>query len=179
MTHVLRARRLLTEEGWLDDHQLRIADGVIAAIEPIPAGVTERDAELLCPAYIDTHVHGGAGVDVMDDAPDVLDKLAMHKAREGVGSWLPTTVTTPLNTIHAALKRIAQRCQRGGPGAQVLGSYLEGPYFTPQNKGAHPPPDKAFAPHPAIPFASFIFSFNDHKFRFISFFSIELSVSFL
>ena len=111
MTHVLRARRLLTEEGWLDDHQLRIADGVIAAIEPIPAGVTERDAELLCPAYIDTHVHGGAGVDVMDDAPDVLDKLAMHKAREGVGSWLPTTVTTPLNTIHAALKRIAQRCQ--------------------------------------------------------------------
>lgn len=115
MTHVLRARRLLTEEGWLDGHQLRIADGVIAAIEPIPAGVTERDAELLCPAYIDTHVHGGAGVDVMDDAPDVLDKLAMHKAREGVGSWLPTTVTTPLNTIHAALKRIAQRCQRGGP----------------------------------------------------------------
>ncbi len=111
---VLRARRLLTEEGWLDDHQLRIADGVIAAIEPIPVGVTERDAELLCPAYIDTHVHGGAGVDVMDDAPDVLDKLAMHKAREGVGSWLPTTVTAPLNTIHAALKRIAQRCQRGG-----------------------------------------------------------------
>lgn len=115
MTHVLRARRLLTEEGWLDDHQLRIADGVIAAIEPIPVDVTERDAELLCPAYIDTHVHGGAGVDVMDDAPDVLDKLAMHKAREGVGSWLPTTVTAPLNTIHAALKRIAQRCQRGGP----------------------------------------------------------------
>ncbi len=114
MTPVLRARRLLTEEGWLDDHQLRIADGVIAAIEPIPVGVTERDAELLCPAYIDTHVHGGAGVDVMDDAPDVLDKLAMHKAREGVGSWLPTTVTAPLNTIHAALKRIAQRCQRGG-----------------------------------------------------------------
>lgn len=60
------------------------------------------------------HVHGGAGVDVMDDAPDALDKLAMHKAREGVGSWLPTTVTAPLNTIHAALKRIALRCQRGG-----------------------------------------------------------------
>ncbi len=72
MTHVLRARRLLTEEGWLDDHQLRIADGVIAAIEPIPVGVTERDAELLCPAYIDTHVHGGAGVDVMDSTDSVL-----------------------------------------------------------------------------------------------------------
>lgn len=139
MTHILRARRLLTEQGWLDEHQLRIEEGVIAAIEPIPAGVMQRDAELLCPAYIDIHVHGGAGVDVMDDTPDTLDKLAMHKAREGVASWLPTTVTAPLTEVYAALERIAKRCHAGGPGAQVLGSYLEGPYFTPQNKGAHPP----------------------------------------
>ncbi|WP_436858987.1 N-acetylglucosamine-6-phosphate deacetylase [Citrobacter tructae] len=139
MTQVLRARRLLTEQGWQDDHQLRVEEGVITAIEPIPTGITVRDAELLCPAYIDTHVHGGAGVDVMDDEPDALDKLAMHKAREGVASWLPTTVTAPLKTIHRVLERIAQRYYSGGPGAQVLGSYLEGPYFTPQNKGAHPP----------------------------------------
>ena len=61
MSQLLRARRILTEQGWLDDHQLRIESGAVAAIEPIPAGVTARDAELLCPAYIDTHVHGGAG----------------------------------------------------------------------------------------------------------------------
>lgn len=139
MTQVLRAKRLLTEQGWLDDHQVRIEDGTITVIEPIVSGVMVRDAELLCPAYIDTHVHGGAGVDVMDDAPDTLDKLAIHKAREGVASWLPTTVTAPLPDIHRALKRIAHRYHSGGPGAQVLGSYLEGPYFTPQNKGAHPP----------------------------------------
>lgn len=139
MSQLLRAHRLLTEQGWLDDHQLRIESGAVAAIEPIPAGVTARDAELLCPAYIDTHVHGGAGVDVMDDVPDALDTLAMHKAREGVGAFLPTTVTAPLEIIHAALMRIARHSHSGGPGAQILGSYLEGPYFTPQNKGAHPP----------------------------------------
>ncbi|WP_336218214.1 N-acetylglucosamine-6-phosphate deacetylase [Citrobacter amalonaticus] len=139
MTQILRARRLLTEQGWLDDHQLCVENGAITAIDPIPAGVSVRDAELLCPAYIDIHVHGGAGVDVMDDVPDALDKLAMHKAREGVASWLPTTVTAPLEAIKRTLERIAQRCHAGGPGAQVLGSYLEGPYFTPQNKGAHPP----------------------------------------
>jgi N-acetylgalactosamine-6-phosphate deacetylase len=135
----LTARRLLSENGWLDDHQLCIENGIITTIEPIPTGVTARDADLLCPAYIDTHVHGGAGVDVMDEAPDTLDTLAMHKAREGVGSFLPTTVTAPLSTIHSALERITRRCQSGGPGAEILGSYLEGPYFTPQNKGAHPP----------------------------------------
>lgn len=139
MSQLLRARRVLTERGWLEDHQLRIESGIITAIEPIPVGITSRDAELLCPAYIDTHVHGGAGVDVMDDAPDVLDTLAIHKAREGVGAFLPTTVTAPLEVIHGALIRIARRTRSGGPGAQVLGSYLEGPYFTPQNKGAHPP----------------------------------------
>lgn len=139
MTHVLRARRLLTEEGWLDDHQLCIDDGIITAITPIPAGIMTRDVELLCPAYIDIHVHGGAGLDVMDDVPDALDKLSIHKAREGVANWLPTTVTAPLPHIHRALEQIAQRYYSGGLGAQVLGSYLEGPYFTPQNKGAHPP----------------------------------------
>lgn len=119
MSQLLRARRILTEQGWLDDHQLRIESSAVAAIEPIPAGVTTRDAELLCPAYIDTHVHGGAGVDVMDDAPGVLDTTAMHKAREGVGAFLPTTVTAPLKAIHAALMRIARRSQSGGSGAQI------------------------------------------------------------
>ncbi|NDJ56286.1 N-acetylglucosamine-6-phosphate deacetylase [Enterobacteriaceae bacterium 4M9] len=139
MSQWLRARRLLTDQGWLDDHQVCIENGVITAIAPVAPGVAGREAELLCPAYIDTHVHGGAGVDVMDDAPDTLDILARHQAREGVGAWLPTTVTAPLKSIHAALRRIATRCENGGPGARVLGSYLEGPWFTPQNKGAHPP----------------------------------------
>lgn len=40
MSQLLRARRVLTEQGWLDDHQLRIENGVITAIEPVPAGLT-------------------------------------------------------------------------------------------------------------------------------------------
>lgn len=47
MTQILRARRLLTEQGWLADHQLRMEAGVITAIEPVPVGVTARDADLL------------------------------------------------------------------------------------------------------------------------------------
>lgn len=139
MSTLLRAHRVLTEQGWLQDHQLRLNGNKIIAIEPIPAGVPKRDAELLCPAYIDIHVHGGDGVDVMDDAPEVLDQLAMFKARQGVGGWLPTTVTAKLDEITSALRRIALRYHQGGKGATVLGSYLEGPYFTPQNKGAHAP----------------------------------------
>ena len=42
MTHVLRARRLLTEEGWLDDHQLRIADGVICVLLTVSSQQSNR-----------------------------------------------------------------------------------------------------------------------------------------
>ena len=89
MSQLLRARRILTEQGWLDDHQLRIESSAVAAIEPIPAGVTTRDAELLCPAYIDTHVHGGAGVDVMDDAPGVLDTRQCIKPAKAWAHFCP------------------------------------------------------------------------------------------
>jgi N-acetylgalactosamine-6-phosphate deacetylase len=51
----------------------------------------------------------------------------------------PTTVTAPLEAIHGALRRIARRTSVRRPRRANLGSYLEGPYFTPQNKGAHPP----------------------------------------
>nr|WP_310617477.1 N-acetylglucosamine-6-phosphate deacetylase [Pantoea cypripedii] len=138
MEQIIRARRLLCEGGWRDEQQLHLVDGIITAIRPIPPGETRRDAELLCPAYIDTHVHGGAGVDVMDDDPTALLTLAQHKAREGVGAWLATTVTAPLPEIIQALRRIAD--YRHHPsGAQLLGSYLEGPWFTAENRGAHLP----------------------------------------
>lgn len=85
---------------------MRIVDGVIVVIESISAGVIERDAELFCFVYIDIYVYGGAGVDVMDDASDVFDKLVMYKVREGVGSWLSIIVIASFNIIYAALKRI-------------------------------------------------------------------------
>ncbi|ADU69204.1 N-acetylglucosamine-6-phosphate deacetylase [Pantoea sp. At-9b] len=138
MEQIIRARRLLCESGWRDDQQIHILAGRITAIQPIAIGDRRRDAEWLCPAYIDTHVHGGAGVDVMDDDPAALTTLAQHKAREGVGAWLATTVTAPLPEIIAALQRIAAY-PHDASGAQLLGSYLEGPWFTPENRGAHLP----------------------------------------
>ncbi|HDZ8929566.1 TPA: N-acetylglucosamine-6-phosphate deacetylase, partial [Aeromonas dhakensis] len=58
---------------------------------------------------------------------------------EGVGAFLATTVTAPLPAILSTLGRIADAMASPQPGAQLLGSYLEGPYFTPDNKGAHDP----------------------------------------
>lgn len=137
MSRIIRARRLLTEQGWLDHHSLSHENGVITAIEPIPSDERRRDADLLAPALIDTHVHGGQGVDVMDGTAAALRKLSAAKAAEGVGAFLATTVTAPLPELEKVLALIAEVRQETLPGAEILGSYLEGPYFTARNKGAH------------------------------------------
>ncbi|WP_368195967.1 N-acetylglucosamine-6-phosphate deacetylase [Aeromonas sp. R2-2] len=137
MTSRIRARRLLTEQGWLEHQELTHEGGIITAIAPITDGDPARDVELLVPALIDGHVHGGAGVDVMDSEDNALATLSMAKAAEGVGAFLATTVTAPLPEIEQTLARIADGVARGMPGAELLGCYLEGPYFTPDNKGAH------------------------------------------
>ncbi|WP_429058914.1 N-acetylglucosamine-6-phosphate deacetylase [Aeromonas jandaei] len=137
MASRIRARRLLTELGWLEHQELTHEGGIITAIAPITDGKPARDVELLVPALIDGHVHGGAGVDVMDSEDNALATLSMAKAAEGVGAFLATTVTAPLPEIEQALVRIADGVAHGMPGAELLGCYLEGPYFTPDNKGAH------------------------------------------
>ena len=142
MTQQIRARRVLTEYGWRENQSITVHNGIITAITTLPAGEKQFDAEQLCPAYIDTHVHGGQGMDVMDDSPDALATIAAFKAQQGVAAWLATTVTAPLPDIKSTLIRIARYCQQQTvttPVAEVLGSYLEGPYFTPENKGAHSP----------------------------------------
>lgn len=106
MIYVLCVRRLLIEEGWFDDYQLCIVDGVIVVIESILVGVIECDVELFCFVYIDIYVYGGVGVDVMDDVLDVFDKLVMYKVCEGVGSWLSIIVIVSFNIIYVVLKCI-------------------------------------------------------------------------
>lgn len=139
MVERIRARHLLTETGWCEAHWLDHDNGRITGIGPLAWNESTFDVDLLVPALIDGHVHGGHGVDVMDETPQALGILSLGKASEGVGAFLATTVTAPLAELEKALARVDLAIETGMPGAELLGSYLEGPYFTPSNKGAHEP----------------------------------------
>ncbi|MDR3240512.1 MAG: N-acetylglucosamine-6-phosphate deacetylase [Clostridiales bacterium] len=90
------------------------------------------------PGFLDIHVHGGAGFDVMDASFEALDAISRHKLEEGVTSFCPTTVTASLERIHAALDSVRDASDRGVTGARIIGAFLEGPYISPLFKGAHP-----------------------------------------
>lgn len=137
---LIRAKRVLTDLGWIENSIVTAINGVITAIKACDEEVISNnqfDVDLLVPAFIDTHVHGGAGVDVMDGHHDALNTLSTYLASQGVGAFLATTVTAPFEDIEAALKQVSNSYFQGVDGAELLGSYLEGPYFTPENKGAH------------------------------------------
>jgi N-acetylglucosamine-6-phosphate deacetylase len=133
--------RILTPAGALDG-TLRIgADGRIDAVEgtPVdPQAVRDGKSPLLLPGFIDLHVHGGAGRDVMEGGDAAL-QVARRHAQHGTTALLATTMTAPLEDLRASLAPVGALCRDGAPGAaRVLGVHLEGPYINAGKLGAQP-----------------------------------------
>src|SRR6266481_6261521 len=109
-----------------------------------PAGSRGVDfpGGILAPGFIDIHIHGGAGHDVMEDRADALAPVERLLAQHGVSSYFPTTVTAPLDATLSALTRLADAielaeneaavCDSGSSGlrARPLGIHLEGPFIS-------------------------------------------------
>ncbi|HFQ5211873.1 N-acetylglucosamine-6-phosphate deacetylase [Vibrio vulnificus] len=138
-----RAQRILHGDHWLQDAVLSVDSqgniSAIAAYDPQQhRTVTDLGAVSLMPGLIDSHVHGSQGCDVMDATHVSLNTMSRYFASLGVTAFVATTVTAPVAKIRAALAQVAKSKQQGVEGAEILGAYLEGPYFTEKNKGAHP-----------------------------------------
>jgi N-acetylglucosamine-6-phosphate deacetylase len=133
--------RILTPQGFVDGTIEAGADGRIARIEGTPVALTAaRDTRepLILPGFIDLHVHGGGGHDIMEGGASAACVAELH-ARHGTTAMLATTMTAPMSdlvTAFGALTGVV--AQRGPRAARVLGVHLEGPYINPGKLGAQP-----------------------------------------
>jgi len=93
----------------------------------------------VAPGFIDIHVHGGGGHDVMEGSLEALAAIAQAHAEGGTTSWLATTLTAPIDEIEKALQAIEKAMEAPPIGAKLLGAHLEGPYFHPEQAGAQNP----------------------------------------
>lgn len=103
-----------------------------------PAGydeIIDGKGRLLVPGFIDIHIHGCSGCDVMDATPEALMKIAQTLAENGTTSFLPTTVTMSKQATQNAIQNI-RNCMEAGTGANILGVHLEGPLINKDRKGA-------------------------------------------
>lgn len=127
---------ILTPGGWVVG-EIRFG-ARIEAIDGTPASPDANRDDLIIPGFIDLHVHGGAGHDMMEggEAPHVI--AALH-ARHGTTSLLATTMTAPVEDIDLALDAIGAAVKERRKGeARILGVHLEGPYINPGKLGAQP-----------------------------------------
>jgi N-acetylglucosamine-6-phosphate deacetylase len=133
---------ILTPTGFVHGVLTLNAQGRIANITGAPiatAAARDDGAPLVLPGFIDLHVHGGAGYDIMEGGDAALQVATLH-ARHGTTSLLATTMTAPQEDLDAAFAAMAPLCtQRAPNAARVLGVHLEGPYISEARLGAQPP----------------------------------------
>ncbi|MCD1125332.1 N-acetylglucosamine-6-phosphate deacetylase [Jinshanibacter sp. LJY008] len=142
MRYALFADRVLTPQGIVEKSVVTIADGKIEHVSqniPTNCEVIRLEHSILMPGFIDLHMHGRAGSDVMDGTIKALQTIASALPETGVVAWVGTTVTAPMNDILCALKNIREFIEMPQQiGAELLGSFLEGPYFSEAHRGSHP-----------------------------------------
>jgi N-acetylglucosamine-6-phosphate deacetylase len=150
MKTCITADRLFTPTDIVDDPILLVEDGIILSVSSrelteVPEGAEHLDFPNLtiAPGYIDVHVRGGAGHDVMQDDPSGRVDFEKAMARHGVTSYVATTVTASMDRILGAVDRLgnvisAEDAEHAHVGARPLAIHLEGPFISPAKCGVHP-----------------------------------------
>lgn len=97
--------------------------------------VVDLNGRYLSAGFIDIHIHGCLGRDTMDEEEDSLSVMSHGIAGTGVTGFLPATMTVEFSKIEKAFERI-RKAMGGCAGAEILGCHMEGPFISPDYKGA-------------------------------------------
>lgn len=136
---------IYTPSAQIFNGALLVSDGNIASIGksdevdiPEDARFVDATGMILAPGFIDLQFNGGFGLDFTSDPTTIWD-VAADLPRYGVTTFLPTVITSPLETVAEAQKVMMERKNDRERGSIPLGLHLEGPFLNPQKKGAHNP----------------------------------------
>lgn len=124
----------LTPDGTFREARVETWKNRIVAVEYLQDGAKDG-ADYLLPGLIDLHLHGAMGADASDG--DGIRKIREYEAGQGVTSILLATMTISEPDLLKALSAIHAEMRQTVPTmADVLGVNLEGPFISPEKKGA-------------------------------------------
>ena len=141
MTYYISAKRFYFENKIKEGGYLAVVDGRFGDwTEKVPEGAEVLDYSnyQIAPGLVDTHIHGFAGYDVMDNSEESLLGMSQALLSAGVTSFLPTALTAPFEELKAICQTTANTVGKE-TGAKIQGLFFEGPYFTETYKGAQNP----------------------------------------
>lgn len=117
---------------------LKIKNGKFASFEEEKDFIELDDKYIIVPGFIDEHFHGANGSDFMSNKPEDLSNIASSIIKDGVTSFLATTMTMEEEYICNALKNIGEYKSKENE-AELLGTHLEGPFISTKYCGAQDP----------------------------------------
>ncbi|WP_054861478.1 N-acetylglucosamine-6-phosphate deacetylase [Gracilibacillus sp. JCM 18860] len=139
---------IYTDTAIIDSGFIKIENTKITEIGTLTDLRTPDDFEIMdlsgktikaIPGFIDVHIHGADGADVMDGTSEALHKMAMALPKEGTTSFLATTMTQSNTSIEKALSNtVNYMSNQPATQAEIIGIHLEGPFINETRKGAQP-----------------------------------------
>ncbi|WP_088072016.1 N-acetylglucosamine-6-phosphate deacetylase [Gottfriedia luciferensis] len=135
----IKVKKVYTPEQVIDIGYIVIENGKINNVttKKPSCEILDFSGYRAIPGMIDIHIHGISGYDTMDASIHSLKEMSTALARHGVTGFLPTTLTHDFDRIKMAIKIVSEAMGQTS-GAEIIGSYVEGPYITPEHRGAHP-----------------------------------------
>ena len=135
--------------GWFlevtDGKITMLTDGPVDA-EHFPGEVIDAEGCYLSPGFIDMHTHGAGGHDFMDGTLDATLAACRTHMHYGTTSIVPTTLSSQRDELVRNLTLIDEAAKITDHMPNILGSHLEGPYFSPAQSGAQEKPGSQGVP---------------------------------
>ncbi|PWD50758.1 N-acetylglucosamine-6-phosphate deacetylase [Serinibacter arcticus] len=142
---LVRAERALVDGALVGPVLLEVDGGRIRAVvvDPERVATATPDVDLaggtLTPGLLDLQVNGSFGADFADATPQEWAAALDGLASRGITGIEPTIITAPIADLHGAFDRTlaARRRHEQDTVTRILGAHLEGPFLSPERKGAH------------------------------------------
>ena len=134
--------RIVTPESVVEGKVLVYDEKIQGVVDAAPAGAEVIDAQggYVIPGLVDMHIHGYLGEDASDGSYEGLKIMAEGVAKNGVTSFLPTTMTVSYDELRKAFSLIRKGMEESRSadwkGAAIVGANAEGPFINISKKGA-------------------------------------------